>query len=99
MRTTIRVSLALLPLFSSPVLGFLLARGYLNLGGGENDIILVLPWAFCSLVYGISCLFLWHRSWPFGRSTLFSIIVAIAGLVLAGVTLAGVGQLGVGGRF
>jgi len=52
-----------------------------------------------ALVYGISCLFLWHRSWPLGRSTLFSIIVAIARLVWEGVTLAGIGQLGIGGRF
>src|SRR5262245_43071141 len=99
MRSTIRVLLALLPLFSTPVLGFLLAGGYLNLGGGGKEIILVLPWMFCSLVYGISCFFLWHRRWPFGRSILFSIILAIAGLVLAGVALAGIGQLGVGGRF
>jgi hypothetical protein len=74
-------------------------REVINLGGGEKDIILILPWTFCSLVYGISCFFLWHRRWPLGRSTLFSIIVAIAGLVLAGVTLAGIGHLGVGGRF
>ena len=98
MRIAFRVLVALLPLLFTPVLGYLLAEGYLNLGGGEKDIILVLPWAFCSLVYGISCFFLWHRRWALGRSTLLSIIVAIAGLVLAGVTLAGIGQLGVGGR-
>ena len=99
MRIAIRVLAALLPLAFTPVLGYLLADGYLNLGGGEKDILLVLPWGFFSLVYGSSCFFLWHRRWPPGRSILFSIIVAIAGLIVAGLALALIGQLGILGRF
>src|SRR2546428_11408407 len=99
MRAIIRVLVALLPLFLTPVLGFLLAAGYLNLGGGEKDIIVVLPWAFCSLVYGISCLLFWYRRWPLGRSTFLSVIIAFAGLILAGLAFALIGHLGVGGRF
>ncbi len=99
MRIAFRVLVALLPLLFTPVLGYLLAEGYLNLGGGEKDILLVLPSAFFSLVYGISCFYLWHRGVRLGRSIVFSIVVAIAGLIAAGLVLALVGQLGIGGRF
>jgi hypothetical protein len=99
MSAAIRVLLALLPLFLTPALGFLLAGGYLNLGGGEKDIILVLPWAFCSLVYGVSCFFLWYRGWPLRRATFASIIVTIVALLFAGLALILFGQLGVLGLF
>ncbi len=99
MRIAIRVLAALLPFACTPVLGYLLTEGYLNLGGGEKDILLVLPWGFFSLIYGCSCFFLWHRRWPLGRSILSSIIVAIAGLIVAGLALALIGQLGILGRF
>ena len=99
MSVVIRILLALLPLFLTPALGFLLAGGYLNLGGGEKDIILVLPWAFCSLVYGVSCFFLWYRRRPLGRATFVSIGVTIVALFFAGLVLILFGQLGVWGLF
>jgi hypothetical protein len=54
MQAAIRILVALLPLLLTPVFGFLLADGYLNFGGGEKDILLVIPWTFGSLLYGAS---------------------------------------------
>ncbi len=52
----LQVLLALLPLLLSPVLFFALAEGYLNLGGGEKDIVFVLPWLLWSLLFAVSAI-------------------------------------------
>lgn len=99
MRAIIRSVVALLPLILTPVLGLLLADGKLNFGGGEKDILLILPWAFGSFIYGASSFILWYRRWSLGRAVLCSIGVSFAVLVIAGFVLAFVGMLGIGGRY
>lgn len=93
----LRVVIALLPLVSVPLLVLLIADGYLDFGGGEKDILLVLPWALWSLLFAASSLWLWARGWPLSRSVARSAIVGLAGVVLAGVALVMAGQLGIGG--
>ena len=99
MRNITRIVLALSPLLVTPVLLSLLAGGQLNLGGGEKDVILVVPWLFWSVVYAFSSFFLWGRGWATGRATGLSILVATAGVLVAGLILALIGNLGIGGRF
>ena len=94
-----RIVLALTPLLRAPALLSLLAGGQLNLGGGEKDVILVVPWLLWSVVYAFSSFFLWGRGWAIGGATGLSILVATAGVWLAGLILALIGQLGIGGRF
>lgn len=94
-----RIVLALTPLLLAPVLVQLLAGGQLNFGGGEKDVILVVPWLLWSFVYALSSFFLWGRGWAIGRAIGRSIVVATAGVLVAGVILALIGQLGIGGRF
>jgi hypothetical protein len=98
-RIAIYLFAGLLPLVLTPVFGFLLAEGHLDLGGGEKDLIWVLPWALWALVYAISFLVLWARKWPLVRGVLRSSAIATLGILLVGLTLALLGQLGVGGRF
>jgi hypothetical protein len=98
-RALIRIIVALLPLTFTPLLGLLLANGKLNFGGGEKDILLILPWALGSLIYGISCFVLWYRSWSLGRAVFCSIGVSFAALVIVGFALAFIGILGVGAHF
>jgi len=95
----IRIVLALTPLLLAPALLSLLSEGQLNLGGGEKDVILVVPWLFWSVVYAFSSFFLWGRGWAIGRATGLSILVATAGVLVAGLILALIGNLGIGGRF
>jgi hypothetical protein len=47
------------PLPLVPVTGFAITEGWLNLGGGEKDIILVLPLAAFAIVYLFAALLLW----------------------------------------
>ena len=84
-----RFGLCLGPLALSPLLLFLIADGYLNFGGGEKDIILMLPWAFWSLVYAIVFAVGWARKLPLRRvlsyaagSATVLVVVAWAGLLL-----------------
>jgi len=99
MRRVFRLVLAVAPLAMTPALVHLIATGALDFGGGEIDLVLVLPWALWSVLFAVSSLVLWRRGWPVLRSTVRSAIVGVAGLLLAAVVLALVGQLGVAGRF
>ncbi|MGR9072183.1 MAG: hypothetical protein ACU833_03850 [Gammaproteobacteria bacterium] len=42
---------ALFPLLIMPLLGWLIAEGRLNFGGGEKDVLLLFPWLVFSVVY------------------------------------------------
>ncbi len=99
MRNALRLIVSLLPLLLTPVLGSLLAQGNINLGGGEKDILLLLPWMAWSLVFAISSWVLWRRGYSIVGSSWRSALVGLAGLTILSVTLAILGQLGIGGLF
>ena len=99
MRIALRLTMTVLPLLLTPVLGYLLAQGYINLGGGEKDILVLLPWMAWSLVFAVSSLVLWRRGYSVVRSLWRSALVGLAGLAILGVTLTILGQLGIGGLF
>lgn len=94
-----RVFASLLPLAATPLLGYGLAGGVLDLGGGEKDLVLLLPWILWSLVFAVSSWILWRRGRAFFSGLWRAGLIGIAGLVLAALLLAAVGQLGVAGRF
>ena len=84
-----KLVLCLGPLAVSPLLLFLIADGYLNFGGGEKDIILMLPWVLWSLAYGIVFAVCWARKLPLRRVLSYAaggatglVIVAWAGLLV-----------------
>ncbi len=90
----LRLLLALFPLLLTPALGFLLVEGYLDLGGGEKDVVWLLPWALWSVLYGTSSGILWARHWPWQRALPRSVALATGGVFLAGLGLALMGELG-----
>jgi hypothetical protein len=94
-----RLILAFLPLASAPLLVHLIAEGHISFGGGEKDLVWILPWLLWSLIFGSSSLVLWHRRWPVVRSTVWSAAIGLAAVLLAAVVLGVFGQLGVAGRF
>jgi hypothetical protein len=99
MGSILRIAIALLPFTFTPVILYLIASGHLDLGGGEMDLLVVLPCLLWSFLFAVTSLILWRRSWPVVRSTVWSAIAAFAGLLVTAVFLAFLGQLGVGGRF
>jgi len=94
-----RIVLALTPLLLTPALLSLLAGGQLDFGGGEKDVILVVPWLVWSVLYAVCGFLFWARGSSIGRATGLSVVIATAGLLVGGVILALVGQLGIAGRF
>jgi len=76
-----QVFVALGPLLLTPLLGFLLAEGFVNLGGGEKDIIWAFIWAVWSIIFAISSLILIWRNWALDKWVVRSTIVGTAGLV------------------
>jgi hypothetical protein len=59
-----KLALCLLPLALVPALFFALAQGYLNLGGGEKDIIVVFPLASWAIIYAVTFAVMWGRNRP-----------------------------------
>jgi hypothetical protein len=78
----LQVLLALLPLLLTPVLFFALAEGYLDLGGGEKDLVMVLPWLLWSLLFAVTATVLIVRRRPVVRWITVSGVVA-TGLLFA----------------
>ncbi|OFW27724.1 MAG: hypothetical protein A3J28_04545 [Acidobacteria bacterium RIFCSPLOWO2_12_FULL_60_22] len=82
-----RLGLCLLPLGLTPIWGFLIAEGYLNFGGGEKDLLLLLPWLVWSILYGIIFAACWIKKFPIRRGLGYaaggaSILVVVAWLAL-----------------
>lgn len=95
----LRLATALAPLLLAPLLLYLIAAGRLSLGGGEKDLVWLLPWTLWSLLFAMSSLVLWWRGWTAVRATVWSAAIGVAGVVAAALALAAFGRLGVGGRF
>ena len=77
--------LALIPLLLTPALLYALAEGIMDFGGGEKDIILVLPWFIWSLVFAICSFILIYRRWGITRWVLVSALIATMGVVGLGI--------------
>ena len=84
--------LALLPLLLTPALFFALAEGYPDLGGGEKDIVMVLPWLLWSLLFAVSASVMIVRRRPVGYWT------ERAGLLATGLQF-GIGLLAWAGSY
>ncbi len=83
-----KLGLCLGPIAVTPLLVLLIAEGYLNFGGGEKDLLLVIPWILWSLVYGIAFAVCWARKLPLRRSLSYAaggatclVVLAWAGLL------------------
>ncbi len=57
----LRLILSIVPLALTTPLGYLIAEGYLNFGGGEKDLFLLIPWMVWSVVYFVLFLIFWRR--------------------------------------
>lgn len=92
-----RPFVALLPLAATFLFAVLTMEGYLNFGGGEKDIFLVLPLLLFSLIFLLSCLIMWWRGVAHGRAARFSAVVSLSAVVVAWLALVA-GVLFQGGR-
>lgn len=57
----LRLLVCVLPLLLTPLWAYLIADGYLDFGGGEKDLILLLPWLLWSALFAIAGTIAWFR--------------------------------------
>jgi len=81
MMTAKRIIILLFPLLITPLIGFLIADGYLNFGAGEKDLFLLIPWCLWSLFFIISGSLLWRSKIPFRTWILKSLIYSVLTLL------------------
>ncbi len=82
-----RILTALGPLMITPGVSWAIAGGYLNFGGGEKDIILLVPWVLWSIIFASAALLCWWRRVALGRSLLWATVWATGTLVVLGLVL------------
>ena len=81
----LRLAVALAPLGLCLALGWGVAGDVLGFGGGEKDILLLLPLALWALVFALASLALWARGMAPGRA---SAMAALIGLALTAAAVA-----------
>ncbi len=87
LRFVTKIAVCLLPLALTPLWGFLISEGYLNLGGGCKDIILLIPWLLWSLFYSVFFIVLWIRGRSLGQLTAYSVAGASGVIVLVWIVM------------
>ncbi len=87
MTAVLRLTMSLLPMALTPVLAFLLSEGYVNMGGGCKDILLLLPWTLWAVLYGGISLGAWWRGLPPARAATWAVLGATLILLLAALVL------------
>jgi hypothetical protein len=83
-----RLGTALLPPILVPVFFYLIAEDHLSFGGGEKDIILVLPAAIWAVLFSGMALLFWWKRLPSGRSLALAAVWATLIIALLGALLA-----------
>jgi len=82
-----RAGICLLPLAVTPIWIFLIAEGFLNFGGGEKDLFLVIPWLVWSALFLVIGVVAWVRGLSWTRGLAWSAAGATASLVVVGTGL------------
>lgn len=83
----LRLILSIVPLALTPLLGYLIADGYLNFGGGEKDLILLIPWMIWSFIYSVFFLIFWRRKLSTGKGCGYAAAGATGALALIYVVM------------
>jgi hypothetical protein len=73
----IRIIIGIFPLALTPLLAFLISDGYLNFGGGEKDIILLIPWVIWSFLFLILFIITWIKKFSMKKSLIYSAAVSL----------------------
>ena len=70
-----KLILCLAPMLLTPVWGYLIADGYLNFGGGDKDLFLLVPWVVWAFIYLLIFLVAWIKR----RSIKVMVLYAVGG--------------------
>jgi hypothetical protein len=71
-QTAIRIILLLLPLALTPVWTILISDGLLNFGGGEKDLLLLIPWLIWSFIFLVIFITCWIKKLSIKKGLAYS---------------------------
>lgn len=86
-QTFLRLLTLLTPLLLTPLLVFMLADGLINLGGGEKDILMALPWLVWALLFMTFGIGQWKKQPAYPSWLARSLVYSVGALVLLWVVL------------
>lgn len=69
----------------TPGLIYILAEGWLDLGGGEKDILLAFPYFLWALIFFVVALVLIIKRWPLRKWLLRSGFISIIAMLVLGI--------------
>jgi hypothetical protein len=75
------VAVALSPLLFTPALVYLFAEGILNAGGGEKDLVLVVPYLLWATIFLVTAVALILKRWQFGEWMKRSLIISFSSML------------------
>lgn len=81
----IHAILAAAPMLITPGLIYILAEGWLDLGGGEKDILLAFPYFLWALIFFVVALALIIKRWPLRKWLLRSGFISIIAMLVLGI--------------
>ncbi len=82
-----KLLLGLIPLLLTPLWAFLMAESYLDLGGGDKDLLLLIPWSAWSLIYFSIYVAAWKKQKDPKTMVIYSVAGATGVLLLAWIFL------------
>jgi hypothetical protein len=82
-----KLSLGVIPLLLTPVWGYLIAIGHFNFGGGDKDLLLLIPWLAWALSYLVIFLAAWRKKKDTKTMVIYGISGATGLLLVAWVVL------------
>ena len=94
----LRTLTVIAPLGLTPLWAWLIAEDYLSFGGGEKDIVILIPWVLWSLIYAIVGVVMWVKRAALKRSILWSTGISTVVLLLIWVVLLVLSMGGMGSR-
>lgn len=82
-----KLTLCFTPILLTPLWGYLIADGYLNFGGGEKDLFLLIPWVVWAFIYLLIFIVAWVKRKETKRIVLYAVCGATGILGLAWIAL------------
>lgn len=70
MKSVVPFLVSIVPLALTPLLVWTISEGYVDLGGGEKDLIMVLPWMVWSVFFAGAFLIASRKGHSIGASSL-----------------------------
>jgi len=83
----LRIVICILPTSLTPLWAYLIAEGFFNFGGGEKDLLLIIPWMAWSFIYMTIFIVTWTKKIAIKKGILYSIGIAASGIAVIWIVM------------